>query len=307
MNKGNTLIKILGILFLVIGLFSFFLVPVEFTSFYSFSEGGNHHYEGFGFGSLMFTFILLNIIAYSTLAVSCILLGIGNLTLKKWGFNLSLAFFKALIIIGLTIIISFLSSFDLINTLEPYQTLIILIFFLVFLIGLPFILIKFYQTPKNELLFKTSASNNYFEKQSPDNLTIILLNLFWILIFYLLLFLKGSFPFFGEFFFKREGTYFLSIAIFILFMLTYLFYQNKAYAKFGMIVYYVILFFAFTLTFIRYTTNDFFNLLNLPAYEWKKVVPAFGIPVGINLAFFFGVLIILQIYLIFRAKIHHIS
>lgn len=90
-------------------------------------------------------------------------------------------------------------------------------------------------------------------------------------------------------------------------MLTYLFYQNKAYAKFGMIVYYVILFFAFTLTFIRYTTNDFFNLLNLPAYEWKKVVPAFRIPVGINLAFFFGVLIILQIYLIFRAKIHHIS
>ncbi|MBN2016335.1 hypothetical protein JW766_05925, partial [Candidatus Dojkabacteria bacterium] len=63
-----------------------------------------------------------------------------------------------------------------------------------------------------------------------------------------------------------------------------------------------ILFFAFTLTFLRYTTSDFLNLLNLPAYELEKVVPEFRIPTGINLAFFFGTLIILQIYLIFRTK-----
>jgi len=302
MNKRKVLIKIIGVFCLVVGLFSLFLIPAEFTSFYAFSEGSNFYYKGFGFGSLMFAFIILNVLAYFTLAVSSIPLGIGNFTLKKWGLNLSLAFSKTTLIIGIATLISFLSSFDLIKVLEPYQTLIILTFFLVFLIIVPYALIRFYKNPKTTQLFQDSIPDNDFEKQPPINLTIILLNLFWILIFYLFIFLKGVFPLFGDFVFKREGTYLLSTAIFGLFVLTYLFYKNKYYVKFLMIIYYIILLFAFMLTFLKFSTNDLVSLLNLPVYEIEKVVPAFWIPAGINLGYFFGTMLVIQIYLIFRIK-----
>ena len=303
MAKRKIFIKTIGLLLLVTGLLSLFLVFAEFTSFYAFSEGSKFHYDGFGFGSLMFAFIVSNVMAYFTIAASCIPLGIGNLALKKWGLNLSLAFLRTILIIGATIIISFLFSFDLIKILEPYQTLIILAFLLIFSIGLPFVLVKFYLNPKSERLFENSDFDNYFEKQSPEKLTIILLNFFWILVFYLLIFLKGAFPVFSKFIFNKEGVYLLSTASFTLIVLTYLFYKNKYYAKFASVAYYIVIFFTFGATFLKYTTKDFLNLLNLPAYEMEKVVPAFWLPAGINLGFFFGILIIIQIFLICKTKI----
>lgn len=302
MQKKIVLIKILGFVFLAVGLFSLFCIPAEFTSFYAFMDGGRYHYEGFGFGSLMFAFIILNAMVYLFLALLGIPLGIGNVMLKKWGFNLSLAAFGTLLILGATLIISFLSSFDLLRMLTLYQILTILIFILLFFIVLPYFLIKFYKKLSTEQLFKSSDTESYFEKQSPEKLIIILLNLFWIFVFYLLIFLKGAFPFFGEFIFQREGAYLLSTAIFILLVLTYLFYKDKHYTKYGMMIYYVLLFFTFALTFFNNSTNSFFNLLGLPIYEIEKVVPAFRIPAGVNLGFFFGILIFIQIYLMFRVK-----
>ncbi|MFA5359029.1 MAG: hypothetical protein WC310_04410 [Patescibacteria group bacterium] len=302
MNKRKALIKITGILFLVIGLFSLFFVPVEFTSFYAFSEGGNYHYDGFGFGSLMFAFIIFNAMAYFVLACLGIPLGIGNISLKKWGYNLSVAVFRALLILGLALLASVLFSFDLLKVFEPNQLFIILLFILLFFIVLPYFLIRFYKNPNTIKLFKSSDVESYFAKQSPGKLTIILLNFFWILLFYLLLFFKSAFPLFGEFVFKKEGTHCLSVAIFILFILTYLLYNNKYYSKYWTLGYYLALFTSFVMTFLKHTTNDFINLLNLPVYEVEKVVPAFWIPAGINLVFFFGLLILIQIFLIFKIK-----
>lgn len=302
--KRETLIRIFGILLLAMGLFSLFCIPTEFTSFYAFIDGGNNYYEGFGFGSLMFAFIVFSAMAYSSLALLGIPFGIGNITLKKWGFNLSLATLRAIMILGAAMTVGFLFSFDLIRTLESYQTLMILTFSFLFLIILPYFLIKFYKKPKTEQLFRTSDKESYFEKQSPEKLTIIMLNLFWVFVLYLFVFLEGAFPFFGEFVFKREGTYLLSIAIFILLVLTYLIYKNMHYIKYAMMVFYTLMFLTFALTFFNNSTNEFFNMLDLPAYELERVLPAFRIPAGINLGFFFGVLLIIQVYLVFKTKEH---
>ncbi|MDD5290797.1 MAG: hypothetical protein PHZ04_01645 [Patescibacteria group bacterium] len=300
--KREILIKIFGVLFLVIGLFSLFHVPAEFTSFYIFMDGGNFHYAGFGFGSLMFAFIIFNAMAYFILASLGIPLGIGNFSLKKWGLNLSIATAKTVLMLGLALLTSFLFSFNLLHTLELHQTIIISTFLLLFLIALPCLLIKFYKDPNTKQLFKKSKVEGYFEKQSSEKLTVVLLNLFWASIFYLFLFFKGVFPLFGEFVVKRDGTYYLSIAIFVLLVLAYLFYKNRYYARYLMLGYYVILFIAFIPTFLKHNSNDFLNLLNLPVYEVEKVVPAFWIPIGMNLAFFSGSLIVIQMYLLFRTK-----
>lgn len=301
-NKRTLFIKILGILLLITGLFSLFVIPVEFTAFYAFSEGGIFHYEGFSFGCLMFTFIIFNVMVYFFIALLGISLGIGNLKLKKWGFNLSIALLKTLFIIGIATTISILLSFNLLKILELYQFLTILIFSLVILVILPYCLIKFYNNQKTKQLFNITNPNSFFEKQTTNKLTIILLNLFWISVFYLFIFLQGAFPLFGNFIFTIKGTYLLSIAIFLLLVLTYLFYNNKHYARVGMIVYYILLFFTFAITFYKNSTNDLFNLLDLPSYELENFVPAFRIPAGINLSFFFGILIIVQVYLILKMK-----
>ena len=302
MDKKVLFIKIIGFILLIGGLFSLFLVPAEFTAFYAFSEGGNFYYEGFGFGSLMFTFIILNSMIYFAIAFFGIPLGIGNITLKKWGLNLSLATLKTLLIIGTALTISFLFSFELIRTLEIYQTLMILMFFLLFSIILPFFLIQFYKNSKAERLFEDSDTASYFAKQSPEKMTIILLNIFWIFVFYLFIFLNGVFPFLGEFIFRRDGTYLLSIGVFMLLVFTYLIYKNKNYAKYAMLVCYVLLFLTFVFTFFANSTNELLNMLNLPDYEMERVMPAFRIPAGIHLGFFFGILLIIQTYLVLKNK-----
>lgn len=301
-EKRVIFIKIIGTILLIIGLFSLLLIPAELTSFYVFSEGGNNHYEGFGFGSLMFAFIIFNLMVYFCLALLGIPLGIGNLKLKKWGYNLSLACLTALLIIGIAATISILLSFNLLKIINLYQFLTMLIFSLVFLILLPYGLMRFYNNPNTRQLFNTPGPASFFEKQSSNKLTIILLNFFWISIFYLFIFFKGAFPLFGKFIFTIKGTYLLSVAIFVLFILSYMFYDDKKFAKISLIIYHLLLFATFVFTFLRNSTNEFFNLLDLPVYEIENVVPAFAIPAGINPGYFFAILIIIQIYLLSRRQ-----
>ena len=58
------LLRALGIVFLLIGVASALLGPLELYSFYLFSEGGRFYYEGFGFGSFLFGFIAMQIVGY---------------------------------------------------------------------------------------------------------------------------------------------------------------------------------------------------------------------------------------------------
>jgi hypothetical protein len=302
MKNRVLLIKILGIVLLIVGLFSLFAIPAEFTSFYAFSEGGANQYEGFGFGSLMFAFIIFNTMVYFSLALLCIPVGIGNFQLKKWGYDLSLASLKTLLINGIAITVSILLSFNLLNIISICQLITILILSFAFLIILPYYLIKFYKNTKTKQIFNISNPKSLFEEQSSSKLTIILFNLFWILIFYLFIFFKGAFPLFGKFILMEKGTYLLSVAIFTLLILTYLFYNDKKYATLGMLVYNILLFFTFVITFLKNSTNDFLNLLNLPVYEIENVLPAFAIPAEINLGLYFGILVFIHMYLIIRTK-----
>ncbi|MCR4427338.1 MAG: hypothetical protein NUW23_14335 [Firmicutes bacterium] len=62
-HKDRTLIlAIIGVLLLLVGAAAALLGPAEIYCFYLFSEGGRFHYEGFGFGSLMFGSIAWQVI-----------------------------------------------------------------------------------------------------------------------------------------------------------------------------------------------------------------------------------------------------
>jgi hypothetical protein len=70
-DRGR-LLAIIGIVLLLAGAAVAFLGPLETSCFPLFSEGGRSHYEGFGFGSLMFGIIAGHGIGYPMINVALI-------------------------------------------------------------------------------------------------------------------------------------------------------------------------------------------------------------------------------------------
>jgi hypothetical protein len=48
------LIQVTSMILLVSGVLAAFIGPLEIYTFYAFIDGGRFHFDGFGFGSLMF-------------------------------------------------------------------------------------------------------------------------------------------------------------------------------------------------------------------------------------------------------------
>ncbi len=83
-QRPIAVIRFVGIVLLLIGVVSALVGPAETYVFHMFEEGGRFHYEGFGFGSLMFANIVIQIAGYYIIAALCIPLGYGHLKLRWW-------------------------------------------------------------------------------------------------------------------------------------------------------------------------------------------------------------------------------
>ena len=81
-QRSIAVIRLVGIVLLLIGVASALVGPAETHVFHLFEEGGRFHYEGFGFGSLMFANIAIQIAGYYIIAALCIPLGYGHLKLR---------------------------------------------------------------------------------------------------------------------------------------------------------------------------------------------------------------------------------
>lgn len=97
-----------GMLLLLIGAAAAFIAPLVIYSFYLFSEGGRFHYEGFGFGSLMFGNITAQIVGYYLVAMICIPLGYGYLKSLRWARALSLTSLGFWLVAEVPLIVVFL-------------------------------------------------------------------------------------------------------------------------------------------------------------------------------------------------------
>ena len=84
------IIKVVGILMLLTGVFAAVVGLVEIYCFYLFSEGGRFHYEGFGVGAFMFANIASQIVGYYLIAAVGISLGYGHLVGRRWARALAL-------------------------------------------------------------------------------------------------------------------------------------------------------------------------------------------------------------------------
>ena len=123
-HKDRTpVLAVIGALLLLVGVAAAVLGPVEVYCFYLFSEGGRFHYEGFGFGSLMFGVIAWQIIGYYAIALLFIPLGYGHVRPRRWARVLMLSLLYCGLIVGVPLMVVFLLMLS-VKDLSPTAALL---------------------------------------------------------------------------------------------------------------------------------------------------------------------------------------
>jgi len=255
----------IGIILLAIGVVCIFVAPLEVICFYFFIEGGRFYFEGFNFGSFMFSFIVFQIIGYYVIAAVFIPLGYGHLKLRSWTRNLSLALLWFWLGMGIPLTIFF--TLALTASKEPSSWVVTAIIPLMYPV-IPAVLIWFYRRRDVELTLRSKDKKTYqIEKIPMPVLVILFLFFFYILALQALLLFRGIFPFFGILLFDLYGAFIISISIIIFLLLIWGLFRLKIWAWWGSTVFFGLIAFSFLLTFSIKSLSDIYPLMNFAPLE----------------------------------------
>jgi len=292
----------IGVLLSAIGLIAAIYAPLEFYSFYLFSNGGRFYYEGFGFGSLMFAIIAWRIILYYLIALIFIPLGYAHLRLRHWLGTVSVTLLWCWIVLGIPLLIFGLTLFSF-KELPPTLAVIIIIFLAFAYLILPWLLIRFYQSEKVIQVIENRDPKTYPIERVPIPVLILsFLSIFYILALHLPIFFNGIFPLFGVWFTGLEGILLIEICIFGLVFLSWGIIHSKKWAWWGFTVYFGTLTFTVIMTFLKTSYLEWLSLFNFPLTEMEILK---GMPLqGYHLAIIFGLPLLLTIGVIILVKPH---
>lgn len=292
----------IGVLLSAIGLIAAIYAPLEFYSFYLFSNGGRFYYEGFGFGSLMFAIIAWQIILYYLIAIIFIPLGYAHLRLRHWVRTVSITLLWCWIVLGIPLLIFGLTLFSFKEIPPTFAVIIIVLLAFAYLI-LPWLLIRFYQSEKVIQVIENRDPNTYQIESIPIPILVLsFLSIFYVLTLHLPIFFNGIFPFFGVWFTGLEGIVLIEICVLILVLITWGLIRSKKWAWWGSLVYFGTLTFTIILTFRKTSYLEWLSLINFPPTEIEILQ---GMPLqGYHLAIIFGLPLLLTIGVIILVKPH---
>ena len=255
----------IGIILLAIGIACIFIAPLEVMCFYLFIEGGRFSFEGFNFGSLMFSFIAIQIIGYYVIAAVFIPLGYGHLKLRYWSKTMSLALLWFWLVMGIPLTILF--TLALAASKEPSLWLVITIMPLMYPV-IPAVLVWFYRRKDIEQTLRSKDKNKYQIKKIPMPVLVILfLFSFYIVVLQALLLFRGMFPFFGILLFDLYGAFMISISIIIFLLLIWGLSRMKVWVWWLSVVYFGITAVSFILTFSIKSLSDIYPFMNFALLE----------------------------------------
>jgi hypothetical protein len=295
------LFKILGWIVILIGLVGLYYGPLEIYCFYMFSSLGQFNYEGFTIGSFMFAYLVAQNCIYYLVAIFLIPIGIGLAKQREWGLRLLDNLLRLIIVFSVALFATLVVPLpELLSTSNNPLIIIVVILITVFGIGLPYLLLKVFNTEKIKMLFKTDAT--LLSKISSTELLVITINLMLVIFLHILIFYKCIFPLFGDFALMREGIYYIAGAITVLLALTYLYFQKNIIGFWGLIMYYLTLMLSTIMTLGKYSTKSIIELLDYNDFENSEVISAFGQILNINYLPFIAVMMLLTIGLIIHSR-----
>lgn len=302
-TKKTKLITIIGALLLLGGIAIGLLGPLEMYCFYLFSEGGGFSYEGFGFGSFMFGNIASQVIGYYLIAAVLIVVGYGHLKLRRWVRKLSLALLWFWLVVGGPLIIVIFFILSATKELSYAVAVFTLVIFGLSYFVFPWLLIKFYNSPKSKEIF--SIKHYWTDNISPQLIALSILYFFYIVILHILILFKGVFPVFGIFEYGLNGIYLIDISILCLAFLIWGTLRQRLWAWWGGVIFIGLFTVSTVVTFLKTDYTNMLSILSFPPVEMEVLK---SIPIqGFHLAILAGVPLFFTWVMAIQSKRHYMN
>ncbi len=269
-KNQSPILVVIGVLLLLVGVFAAFLGPLEMYCFYLFSEGGRFHYEGFGFGSLMFGNIACQIIGYYLIAMLCIPLGYGHLRVRRWARPLALSLLWLWLIVGVPLILLFLFVLFASKDLSPAAALTVVILLGLSYPAIPGLLIRFYRSRNVRFTFEHRDPKTYWIEMLPIPILVLCgLFSFYLVALHVLIFFNGVFPLLGVWVSELQGIMLLDISILCLVGLLWGVLRLRKWAWWSALIYFAWTAVSWIITLARSSWLDILLKMDFPPFEME--------------------------------------
>lgn len=304
-RQRGMLIPLIGWVFLLVGLCAALIGPIELYTFYLFSAGGRFHYDGFGFGSLMFGNIAIQTGGYYVIALVGITLGYGHIRGADWSRKIALALLWDWLILGLPLsLIAFLmllTSKDIPVASLPFVLVLLSLLYPI----LPVLAVRFYQSDRVRKAFRPSSSYNWVGKTPQAVLTLGVLMILSVLALHIPILFNGAFPLFGHVHYGLDGITMLDLAILVLAVLTWGMFRQSRRAWWGTMLFFCTMITSSIATFLSVDPHQVILEMRFSSLEMDALQ---GMPVeGYHLALLISLPALLTLVLILRTRRHLIT
>lgn len=294
-------VRCIGVALLVVGVASALVGPLETSVYAQFQEGGAFHYEGFGFGSLMFANITIQIAGYYVIAALCLPLGYGHLKRRWWVRPSMTTLLVDWLIVGLPL--SLLALMIFVTSKRPgiaSLPIMVPVFLLLYPV-LPIVLLRFYHSTRARHVFEITDAPSNWLSSTPQSIRVaasLLVLLALVLHFPLLL--GGIFPFFGEVVAGLVAVVLIAMSIFITTILAWGVARRHRWAWWTSIAFLGFLAGSSTVTFLVRKPHEIMAFMPLAPLEVEALS---GLPVqGYQVALLVGLLPTAAIIVIIVAR-----
>jgi hypothetical protein len=288
---------------MLVGLGAAFLAPAEVYSFYLFAEGGRFHYEGFGFGSLVFGLIAGQIIGYYLLAAIFIPLGYGHLRRRRWARKLALAVLWFWVIVGVPLLFVFMVFLLGFKEMSVALVLLALIGLGLAYLVVPGLLIWFYRSRDVRLSFERHDPRSYRIERIPVPVLVLgMLLLFYTVLLHIPLFFNGIFPLFGQWVLGLPGILLLTVSILLLAGLAWGTFRQEGWAWWGALIFLVLMGISAIWTLAQSSLDDILTGMRFPPTEMEILQ---GLPLrGLHFAPLIGIPLLLSVGWLILSRRH---
>jgi hypothetical protein len=272
LSKLDFLLKAIGVIFLIIGIVAAVMGPMEIYCFYLFGSGGSFHYLGFGFGSLMFANVAVQIAGYYLIAAVFIPLGYAHLTLRRWARTLVEALLWCWMVVGVPLVVFFVL---VLVQAKPLSAGVLPLLGLACVLLYPIApagLLYFYRRADVRVAFDSHDTiRSWLEKIPLSILVHGILLTFFVLVHHLPVLFNGLIPFFGTFLVAVDGFTATAFVILGLVLLSAGVFARKMWAWWGSIVYLVFMGVSSILTLSKVNFQEMIRMVNFPASEYTAL------------------------------------
>lgn len=272
-DQGATVvIRVIGAVLLLIGALCALVGPAETHVFHMFQEGGRFHYEGFGFGSLMFANITIQIGGYYVIAALCIPLGYGHLKRRWWVRPAMTTLLVDWLIVGLPLSLMALTILFTSKSLGVASLPFVALGFLLLYPVLPIALLWFYRSRAARVVLRAVDAPSRWLSDTPQSVRVASsLLVLLVLVLHFPLLLGGLFPLFGQVAAGLRGVLLIDLSIAAAVVLTWGVVLRCRWAWWCAIVFLGLLVVSSTVTFLTIAPHEIVALLPFAPLEAEAV------------------------------------